>query len=378
MVSLNPTAESVRIAQQIIAVMEEDRRLSNETREYFKGRKPRTQREWDAVVHLGTTSLTDEVFKQWYTIGKQVLSIHPELVETIKFARSSRIEPEVFKALPYLNPMVVFPEPLTVTAWNNEEVFKALGFFTFGKLSVTAISQDGTLVPHARAEDLQGVVLGDGRMVVDSGSIGNPISDTHDPDSIAFGVCVVTEVTDLKNGAYKGIEFERLSFPFSHKPFTIDEAVEEQLRKFTWETHGVPLPADERGARVEFMRGLIKVVLGSIMYLCSTTLDAEQVPKKFVAKQRKGVHRRPFSLYKVGWQIGAALSALRREVDTGENPSSQEKGYEQDPQHRKAHIKTVWTGPGRTIPRTAFVGPYWTHLEKLANYHVRTVRGVKA
>ena len=60
------------------------------------------------------------------------------------------------------------------------------------------------------------------------------------------------------------------------------------------------------------------------------------------------------------------------------DPSQQPKtGYEQEPQHRRAHFKTVWTGPRSMTPKTVFVAPYWTHLEKLGTEGINTARRVK-
>ena len=39
--------------------------------------------------------------------------------------------------------------------------------------------------------------------------------------------------------------------------------------------------------------------------------------------------------------------------------------------------EAMWTGPGKTIPRTAFVSAYWTHRERLGEEGVNTLRRVR-
>lgn len=71
------------------------------------------------------------------------------------------------------------------------------------------------------------------------------------------------------------------------------------------------------------------------------------------------------------------VSASRKSIKV-DDPSQQLKpGYEQDPQHRRAHFKVVWTGEGSMVPKTVFIEPYWTHREKLGVSGVNTVRRVK-
>lgn len=270
----------------------------------------------------------------WRAQGRQALFLHEGLVDAIRMSRSSKITPEVFRTLPYLEPLVVFSEPFTVKSHTRRETAKALGFFTYGKTA-------------------------EGRQ-----------TSTHDPDATAFGAYVLLDITP--EGAQEPvIECDAISFPMVGEPYTLAEAVEMLEDSFRWS-----VAADNSDAARKFIQGLLTIVIGSVMYLCSTTLEAEKVPRKVVAKALSAP-RAPFSAYRVGWNIGAALSAARKTV-TMDDPSQQPKtGYEQEPQHRRAHFKTVWTGEGSMIPKTVFIAPYWTHIEKLGVQGVNTARPVK-
>jgi hypothetical protein len=277
--------------------------------------------------------LSSEVLTGWESVGRQVLTIHPELVEAIQFAGSSKIVPEVFRTLPYINPMIVFPNAPKLFSHTKGEQMRMLGFICYGK----------TLLPER--------VVG-----------------THDPEATSLCVEIIIEITGDGKQEW---ECDYISFPMDGKPYTLSEAVEGVLSRFAWQ-HG---DQDDK-VKNRFMRELIKLVIGSLMYLCSTTLEAEQVPRKTVLKSMNPIPRKPFSFYRVGWGIGAALSRSRANIEI-EGPTAPGKpGFEQDPQHRRAHFKTVWTGPGSKIPKTVFIGPYWTHLEKLGVAGVNTVRKV--
>lgn len=326
---MNLTTSSLKTAQRIVAAFEHERHSLRHAEQTRRGQSLSPA----DVDMLNTWKVSSDVLTEWESVGRQVLSVHPELIEQIRLSSSSKIEPAVFRTLPYFNPMVVFPDPPELLAHTEGEKLRLLGFVAYGK----------TVMPER--------VVG-----------------THDSTAVSFDAEVVIEVT---GNVEPTLEYDSISFPMDGPAFTLAEGVEQVLAKFLWRCGD----ADRERSKA-FMAGLTKLVIGSVMYLCSTTVEAEKVPRKTVDKSLSGLRRRPFSLYRVGWQIGAALSARRVAIDVDE-PSSQPKpGYEQDPQHRRAHFKTVWTGPGSRVPKLVFVAPYWTHMERLGPKGVNTVRKV--
>jgi hypothetical protein len=326
---MTDTVNALKTAQRIVKMLDSERNYLNE----LVWAPVLLQEQIDQSIKQGW-KLSSEVLTQWETVGRQVLTIHPELVEAIQFSSSSKIVPEVFRTLPYINPMIVFPDALKLFSHTKGEQMRMLGFICYGKTS----------------------------------RLPERIVDTHDPEATSLCAEIIIEITGAGQVEF---EVDYISFPMDGKPYTLSEAVEGVLSRFSWQ-HG------EQNEKVKkrFMRELIKLVIGSLMYLCSTTLEAEKVPRKTVLKSMNPIPRKPFSFYRVGWGIGAALSRSRANIEL-EGPTAPGKpGFEQDPQHRKAHFKVVWTGPGSMIPKTVFVAPYWTHLEKLGVAGVNTVRRV--
>ena len=326
---MSDTISALKNAQRIVKVLDTERRSLAEVERLYPSKAPERVELYRQGWHMSAA-----VLGGWERVGRQVLSIHPGLVEAIRFSGSSKIVPEVFRTLPYFNPMVAFTDPPNLYSHTPGEQMRLLGFICYAK---TALPQR--------------------------------VTDTHDPLAVSLGADLVIEIT---NAGETVLECDYISFPMTGEPFTLAEAVDGVLSRFAW-NHG----DQDDMVKNRFMREIIKLTIGSIMYLCSTTLEAERVPRKAVLKSLNPPPRKPFSFYRVGWEIGAALSRSRVAIEV-KDPSQQPKpGYEQDPQHRKAHFKTVWTGPGSMIPKTVFVAPYWTHLEKLGVSGVNTVRKVK-
>jgi len=307
----------------------------------------------------------------WRSHGRQALAMHPGIVEETRLATSDKIHPEILRAIPYLNPLVVYPNPPVVKSWvpsekipgqgsasweshvyQPGETLRLLGFLTYGHgIPVSRYTAD-QLDSYKKFREV-------------------PIADTHDPDASMLGVYCIFEVLDA-NGKVITLEENMLSIPMEGEPLTVREQAKRVADRYQW---GHPSARGNPTAE-KFLLDILQIVIGTLFYLCSTTLEAEKVSKKMTAKMKVGVARKPISLYKVGWQTGAAVSRYRHSIDTSEKPSTNRKGQEQDPQHRRAHFKTVWTGPGRSIPKTAFVSPYWTKRERLGPYGINTARRV--
>ena len=327
----NPTASSLKTAQRIVHAMSLERSALNQTTELFGSTSHVPP---DLSDDVSDWLFTTAVLRQWESVGRQVLSLHEGLVSEIRMASSSKITPEVFRTLPYINPMVVYPSPPELFSHTKGEKIHVLGFITYG-------------IPSHRKY----------------------ATSTHDTEASFIGCDVVIEIT--QPDGTKLVEFDYVSFPLEGPSVTIAESVDAMMSHFVW-SHGDDNPKTKN----RFMRQLVTLLIGSLMYLCSTTLEAEKVPRKAVLKALNGAPRIPFSMYRVGWRMGTALSAARKSIKV-DDPSKQAKpGYEQDPQHRRAHFKTVWTGEGSRIPKTVFIAPYWTKLEKLGPVGVNTVRNV--
>jgi hypothetical protein len=335
------------------------------------------------------TVKTAAVAKQWRAQGRQTLSMHPEIAAATKLATSDKIPVEVLRALPYICPMVVFPDPPLMPTWRGyanagngelmpyaETWMRMLGFLTYSFDPVlTREAYDG---PQSPTRDL---LEATNRMV----------RSTHDPDTRDFGAIVIFEILD-ETGKRVDMEAASISTPFAQVA-TLAELVEDQAQRFVFADIESGRPELQRLKQItqqitesladkkrvkSWFEEVFKTVMGSLLYLCSTTLEAERVPSSATRKLAKNtIARKPLSLYRIGWTTGAALSTLRQErMMLGEPSQMGDLAHQQDPQHRRAHFKTVWSGPGRTIPKTVFVAPYWTHRERLGVVGVNTARRV--
>ena len=313
MVAVNATAESIELAQKILDTA-------------------RRATQVDDAIIAGSP---DDAVKEWSRSGRQVLAIDPTLVECIRFSGSAEISPEVFRALPYANPIVVFPDPPRLASRDRGIELRMQGFICTGKAGLS-------------------------------------YGSTHDPETDEIATFSVLDRTD--HDGTKRWEILRTNFSLRGKPMTIDELTESIIDSLAWENR---FSADPESL-TQFMRSVTKLVTGSLMYLCSTTLDAEPVPRKTVQRGVNAGTIKPFSLTRVGWRIGAALSKRRALEEAGETDRGGRNGHDQGPQHRKAHFRTVWTGSGSKIPKTVFIHPYWTKRDELGDFAVTTVRRVRA
>lgn len=297
---------------------------------------------------------TQAVSQVWRRIGRQVLAIHPEIVEEVRVAHSDQIPGEVLRTLPYMNPLVVFSEPPVFTSWlpggvhrsstdgRADEYMRLLGFFTFGSANVKV----GNVAEQR-------------------------IYPTTATEAERFGMLLVLEVLD---GAKKHIDTEFNSMTlFFDETMTLAEIVDDLMTRYHWDSPRAG--ANPEHAR-KWMRDVMSVVLGSLFYLCSTTLEAEKVPAKATRNLGRNISRKPLSMYRIGWTTGAALTRLRRQRIAESTSTQGDISHQQDPQHRRGHFKMQPYGPQRALRRLTYVSPYWTKVEQLGQAGMNTARAV--
>lgn len=299
----------------------------------------------------------------WRSQGRQVLSMHPGLVAEVRMATSSKIVPEVFATLPYRDPLVVFPGGVATRSWKDGETMRCLGFFT-----------------HGRVDDPSGMIYKNGTDANAAFDKATRIVSTHDAGSGVFSVIIVNQVlTDGKSGDGPPLlEYNRISLPLD-RPTALKDIVEQKVANYGWDgDHSRASqyfsPSGAEAGKKTFMRDQLSLVLGTTMYLCSTVLDAEVVPRSRI-RRAWGQTRQVPNLINVGWRIGPALTAARAEARQKE--ASALPGRSLPPHQRRAHFKTVWTGEGRSIPKTVFISPYWVRKELMHLVDTKTVRAVK-
>lgn len=310
---------------------------------------------------------TQLVKHTWQKIGRQVLAMHPAVVEEVAVANSDRIPGEVLRVLPYMNPLVIFAEPPVFKSWvppskkhagvkYTEDAMRLLGFFTYGVSDVVInepILHDNDVKPGVRVEQR--------------------IFPTNAPEAERFGIMLVLEALDAQ-GKVVDLEFNSVTI-FFNKTATLSETVDDLMQRYHWALDG----NDEKGRNYQrkWMRKVLSVVIGSLFYLCSTTLEAETVPRTYTAKKiPKSISRKPISMYKVGWATGAALTRYRQQGRTDGTSEQDDLGHQQDPQHRRAHFKMQPYGPGKALRKLIFVSAYWTHVERLGEAGVNIARAV--
>lgn len=323
----------------------------------------------------------------WRKIGRQVLAVHPEIVDEVRVATSDKVTAEILRVLPYINPLVVFSNPPEFPTWlrgkevaytgKRESAMRLLGFFTCATAAVGVT-------------DTHGQVIG----------VEQRIYTTTAPEGEKFTMLLIFECLD-ERGQVIDLEVNTLSIKYNFTG-TLADIVDDQLANFNW-ADGPTQVLDKNGASQQlteamvrqsrrWMRDVLSVIVGSLFYLCSTTLEAEPVPAKYVAKRiPKRIVRTPMSFYKVGWTTGAALTRYRQSRERVAPSEQGDLGHQQDPQHRKAHFKMQWYGPREHARcekmrglcycdgqhrELIFVQAYWTHLERLGEEGMNTARRV--
>jgi hypothetical protein len=352
MASMPTTNTAITAAQRILDAVAEDAKVA----ELIKVNHPavRSLNMFNRQNILRTT----EVFHTWKQIGRQVLAMHPEVVEETKVATSDSIPTDVLRTLPYMNPMVVYADPPEFKTWlakgvahpvtgQTEAKMRLLGFLCYGTTEKLGQNNKGFV---ANAEQF--------------------ILATNDEDANRFGLLVVFETLD-EDGKVVDYEMNSMSVYYG-QTMTLAQVVEDLLDRFHFDAH---INRGNPNAR-KWMRNVLGTIMGSLFYLCSTTLEAERVPAKGTRHLGRSISRKPLSMFRIGWTTGAALTRYRAQQRTNSTSEQGDIAHQQDPQHRRSHFKLQPCGKGRTERKLIFVSAYWTHRERLGEEGVNTARRV--
>jgi hypothetical protein len=352
MSELTLSTAGINVAKRMLNATQRQRDDFAELQRAINYRKLDTETQYQIRDHDFGVRYVNAVEAYWRKEGRQVLAIHPDLLAEVRVATSAKVQPEIYRTIPFLSPMVVFADPPKIQSWSSEdEVVQVIGFFIHGR------SHNERFIAHELDQKLN-----DGELILSS----------HDPDMQKLGLVIVTEIFDKETGNSKTFEYNRTSLDMS-KSQSIDEIANGLVQTYNWVDMGVGTGAT-RQSRESFLRNIYSLALGSIMYLCSTVLDAEVVPKSRI-QRAQGKQRKPIKLTNIGWKIGPALSLLRREHERGKK--SIPTGRVMPPHMRRCHFRVVWTGSGRTIPKTVFIAPHWVNRHLLADDGPTTVRAVR-
>jgi hypothetical protein len=351
-VSLTSVNTSISTAQRILEIIQGDAALYRLVQDNDPRLIGAPQFDKQNIVR------TQLIAGMWRKIGRQVLAIHPEIVEETRLATSDKVPVEIMRVLPYMNPLVIYSDPPVFASWQDKKILKQTGEHSLRLLGF--------------------LTCGSAMVENSEGNVEHRLYATTSQDATYFTTLAVFDVLD-EYGKVMTTEFSTWSFPF-HVTDTLLGLVEDSMKRFAWtgtdtlESSNLDEVTQRRHRK--YLKEVFSVIIGSLFYLCSTTLEAEQVPAKHVSKRiPKRIVRTPLSFYKIGWTTGGALSRYRQ---SRTNSTSQQSdiSHQQDPQHRRSHFKMQPHGPDKALRKLIFVSAYWTHLERLGMGGVNTARRV--
>ena len=335
---------------------------------------------WRANIVRGNAAT-----KLWRAEGRQTLAIHPEVVREVSKASSSKFPAEILRAIPYINPMVVFSDPPVLKTWRertqashlmpyttDEASLRLIGYFVYGQKHGAVATPESDAHEHIAMKKMAGIV-----------------TSTHAPDAQTIGMTAIFEVLDT---AGNRLDMEAASFSLPLQgDYTLAQLVEDQVERFSFAVGSRTDGDVAHELKKTWVTEVYKILVGTMLYLCSTVLDAERVPTVTTKHLAKTIARKPLSFYRVGWTLGAALTKYRQAQYRGEGSQQGDITHQQDPQHRKCHFRMQWYGPRAAhacdLMRNTcdcdgrhrewiFIAPYWTHRERLGVAGTNTVRRV--
>lgn len=285
---------------------------------------------------LGDTNLAvtvmSHVHQVWQLYGRIVVSMDPALMSELRHTGADQIAPAVFRQLPLISPLVIFPQPIADTNIDGYPA-RVLGYFIFGI--------------HESEVD---------------GLYATGIRPTDNPELTRLGFSLLTEVEHPTGMLF---EARRITLGFDEGRTSVSELAESSGQHYRTEQ----LYADPQ-RKTDMLRASFQLVLSTALYLCTEDADIERarpVPRK---KGRRQEPRR-YHLVRAGWRVGPALRAAHGRAVPRDGT---DYGTAVVPHQRRGHFALRWTGTGRTIPKIVWINPTWIHRDQLAPVTIRPAR----
>lgn len=250
---------------------------------------------------------------------KETYTMHPGLTRELRATDiNDSIPGEMLRRLPHPDPLFVFPEGIALTMNDGKP----------GRL--IAIQVSGAIVSapgHAK------------------------FTSTTNTKSNGLYLNAMAEVHN-SNGKVVDWDYCHTSIPFSDK-FTIGSIINSTRDHYTFDGHGVSEGLTDKAA-LEYVQHVTGIALAHLLYVVSREPEIDKARKATTAQgpqsKRLGAPvPRPAKVMPVGYRIGAALDAHRRNVDANPTKSDGTSGRTVKPHTRKAHFHTVRYGKGRAL-----------------------------
>lgn len=248
---------------------------------------------------------------------RTVMSIDPDLWEDLGDADDDTVLPEgLFRQLPYPDPFVAFPEPITLPLSDG-------GFMTVGGFFLAGRGPLGQCSTHDDMCAAIGLLFGGETYRADGSRIALPSGDMD---------MLWTRVS-LADGT------------------TLADGIARSAEGF------VSVAVDGDAWRVQ-MPLMVRRAVACLIYLCATNADLTPVTVPGApasAKPGKRAKRGPrTTVVEVGFQVGAALRQWRAEQ---RRTAGQPTGRRVRPHVRRSHFHTYRVGPGRRETRVKWLAP---------------------
>lgn len=293
----------------------------------------------ESTVYLKNFGNLNDIFvtaayNSWQAHSKIAIAVDPDMVHEIIDMQASEIPGEMFTRLPYVNPLIVFPEKIEAISSNNQLVH-ILGFFAYGR-----------------------------RDFIRDGEPSSEICNTDDPNMNRIGFLFVSYVPETQN-----IDFTRVSARLKER-VSVEDAITEGVASYGFDHTVVGVT---RNGVKSWFGTLLSLSLNTTLYLVSSGADVQRMPLAASNKPSsypgaRYARPRKTQIVKLGWRLGPRLRHLRHEYEQ----SKRDKSYTAEtgtviPHPVRAHFRTYWTGSKKSkqIPILRFITPFWTGLDSL-------------